>query len=209
MKIQSLSYTSCISSARRHLWLVATHNGWNRGGTFTSPQKVQLDSTSLEYHSLIYSFVQQMLPGTLSYARLYIRPWISGYSPGSASALGRAAGGHSNLEVGPACWLSGLAPVVDGAWADFLKKQHLHDCFLLVPPRSSPDKADGSRKDISEAGITVKASVWLPAIASQIGVPSWLVTNCFLLLIILLWEVDYPLKNNLACFYSLFLIYFF
>lgn len=55
---------------------------------------------------------------------------------------------------------------------DFLKKQHLHDWFLLVPPRSSPDKADGSWKDISEAGILVKASSWLPAIASQIRVPS-------------------------------------
>ena len=55
--------------------------------TFPSPEKVWLGSANLEYHSLIYPFVQQTFPRTLSYARLSVRLWRSGYNPSSASAF--------------------------------------------------------------------------------------------------------------------------
>ena len=59
--------------------------------TFPSPAKVWLDSASLEYLSLIYSFVQQTFPRTLPYARFSVRLWRSGYNPSLASVLGASS----------------------------------------------------------------------------------------------------------------------
>ena len=67
--------------------------------TFPSPEKVRLDSASLEYLSLIYSFVQQTFPRTLSYARFSVRLWRSGYNPSSASALGASSQEDRQMNV--------------------------------------------------------------------------------------------------------------
>lgn len=165
-----------------------------------------------------------MLPGTLSYARLSIRPWMSRCDPGSASALGGQAGGHGSLEGGPACWFPGPAPVWGGMWvlgsvliSRELTGQHWQErcqsrlsweaafvCwFLLVPPEAA------QRGQMVHARPSLKLEpaqglLLAPCTASPMGAPSWLPTNHFLLFILLLWQVDYPLK----IIWLVFILYF-
>ena len=84
------------------LWPPGKPSGYLLGSKYTTfplPEKVWFDSASLEYLSLIYSFVQQTFPRTLSYARFSVRLWRSGYNPSSASALGASSQEDRQMNV--------------------------------------------------------------------------------------------------------------